>query len=172
MTLTRTQRSNLRKLADYLETLPRRYRHFDMTYYAEHRGECELEVGSMPATAPDRFLSNCGAVACAVGHGPAAGVRMRKSEYENAIKYQDDIDWNGYSERAFGADPNERMYGGLWHFLFGPQWRSADNTPWGAAARIRYILKHREPPPGWNYKPPTVKLYDEYRVDRREAAHV
>ncbi len=49
-------KENLKKLADYLDTLPPDYIGFDMTFF------------------------QCGTVGCAVGHGPAAGIPRKYDE--------------------------------------------------------------------------------------------
>jgi hypothetical protein len=165
--LTPTQRSNLLKLADYLEALPANYEHFNMAYYARHFGGCDIgagDGGALPATAPEKFLSNCGTIACAVGHGPAAGIPMQKSEYEAVERdpVNHGIDWDSYAERVFGAN----LDGNLWHFLFSASWRFIDNTALGAAARIRYVLE-RGLPERWEFE--TARpLYEDYRADRRK----
>lgn len=119
VTLTRTQRSNLRKLATYLESLPAVYKHFDMAIY--FRGSRNLTMDSSPA--------ECGTVACAAGHGPAAGIKP------NAYY------WSDYVGRNFTDDD-----GDVYEFLFASSWCEIDNTHQGAAQRIRYFLKFGIPP--------------------------
>lgn len=136
---TKKQRQNLAKLAIYLEGLPPSYGHFDMRHYAHHRGDCDLGISPMfyAAKKPDEFLHNCGTVACAAGHGPAAGMPFRRDEF-----YDGEIAcWGDYTSRAFGGD--ERPNGGwvsLFDFFFESDWRDYDNHHYGAAARIRYFL--------------------------------
>jgi hypothetical protein len=128
------KRRNLAKLAQYLESLPEDYRHFDMSDFASHNGDCSEVVGDAMvalATDPAKFFSNCGTVACALGHGPAAGVRMKLEEAQ-------DHDWDAYCERQFGI-PAQRV-NATWDFLFSSSWSFIDDTPRGAAARIRYYL--------------------------------
>ena len=105
--LTDTQRSNLTRLADYLAKGKTKHQ-FDMRDYYEE--------------------SPCGTVACAAGHGPAAGVRMMKAE-----------DWVEYVDRVFGESVAQ------WYWCFCDCWGSTDNTPQGAAARIRYMLENGVP---------------------------
>lgn len=61
------KRSNLEKLAAYLETLPVDYQHFSMRSYLTKDGS----YVSYPEEANTAI--DCGTIACAVGHGPAAG---------------------------------------------------------------------------------------------------
>jgi hypothetical protein len=133
------QRANLLKLANYLESLPASYKHFDMSAYARYNGDSVL---SMPPELyavldPKTFLGKCGTVACAVGHGPAAGIEL--TDEEQAFRLM----WYRYSARAFGADHYIRRssyYMKVFDFLFSADWAVYDNHHYGAAARIRYLL--------------------------------
>lgn len=119
---------NLTKLANYLDTLPEGYEHFDMDkFYADRfDGFFTSETN----------LNERGAVACAVGHGPAAGIRPRKHHWRGNGR----IGWVSYSEELLLPD------GEVWDFLFSNGWAERDNTPRGAAARIRYVLSGGEIP--------------------------
>lgn len=115
---TKKQRANLDKLATYLESLPEDYQEFDMTqYYDDYSSE------TIPSEVVAGAPVPCGSAACAIGHGPAAGVRT----------YKDDS-WEEYASRAFGASN------------FGPQegeyMFDADmgGNHWDAAKRIRTVL--------------------------------
>jgi hypothetical protein len=147
-------RNNLLKLADYLESLPENYGHFDMFRYASHQGDCDLpqDVNIMAATAPQDFLSNCGTVACAVGHGPAAGIMPSpKLLADTELQNFPDFSWNDYVQEAFGIrldgmvenhfDQDVHRQEHLrFDFMFGSKWSHWDNSHYGAAARIRYYL--------------------------------
>jgi hypothetical protein len=118
------QRKNLKALATYLETLNTEESpvKFDMREF-----ECET-------------------AACAVGFGPLAGIQ--KFSFE---------DWYSYADRAFGACPffGPDMRRGpvrAFEYMFGSQWEKHDNTPEGAARRIREFLKHGIPRWGWRSK--------------------
>lgn len=155
---TATQRKNLLKLAAYLESLPADYSHFGMRFYADHRGDCDLpmEEDLYAAKDPQGFLTNCGTVACAVGHGPAAGIRPKTSEFYMDGRKAFDFDWNVYVERAFGIGPTTEEFA----FLFSDKWVGLDDHHYGAAARIRYYLdtgEVREPSYG------AVEVYEPYR---------
>lgn len=136
------QRANLLKLAEYLESLPPSYKHFDMTDYAYHKGTHDLPLPPdvMAATRPVEFLSDCGTVACAAGHGPAAGIKLRSDELGRRGSRFVDVRWVAYIERAFGIDAFTPTFG----FLFGGDWREADNHHYGAAARIRFFLSDND----------------------------
>lgn len=111
-TLSEKHRANLLKLAEYLEKLPVDYRNFDMMLYSSRA----------------RFAApqtSCGSVGCAIGHGPDANIPALKNE-----------DWTKYSSRAFIPSTQYSM----WRWCFSPEWAFVDNTPQGAAKRIRWLL--------------------------------
>lgn len=116
--------ANLEKLAAYLESLPDDYEYFDMFDFfwikEQYSGYTRPEVAGLPG--------DCGAVACAVGHGPAAGIPAHYGE-----------GWNRYSERVFDLPDM------AWDWCFSDAWKKVDNTPHGAAARIRYLLANGLP---------------------------
>lgn len=133
-------RDNLAHLATYLEALPADYQHFDMSMYMNGDDETEYALGNAP-------LLHCGTVACACGHGPAAGMPLLPSEIRWNIG-----DWGAYTERVFELTAAED------DFLFAGFWESFDNTHQGAAARIRYLLDNGAPD-AFNYDP---SVYQEY----------
>lgn len=67
----------------------------------------------------------CGTVACAAGHGPSLGIAALPNET-----------WAAYVPRVF-IGGNAPAY----DWLFGGGWHRTDNTPAGAAERIRVALK-------------------------------
>lgn len=116
-------RDNLMKLADGLDALPDNYEHFGMAYYFSSRGNSRD-----PSTRAS--VASCGAVACALGHAPSIlGIRGRKGE-----------DWLEYNARVLGLDSYP-----AWVWCFSSDWYCTDNTPQGAAARIRWLLEHGLP---------------------------
>ena len=172
---TEEQRANLDKLATYLEALPEEYDHFDMRwYFNELAGLDALDdfeaLGLAPDTDTDtvalssglvgtEHLNVCGTVACAIGHGPAAGVAPQGGE-----------GWSDYTIRAFGdgendtSDRDTRV--GVYTWAFHEAWAHYDNTPQGAAQRIRYALKHGVPIL-WDYTS-AVELYQENTTGDKE----
>lgn len=82
----------------------------------------------------------CGTVACAVGHGPAAGL---------PVEPEDCNDWFVYSKRVFGLE----IEGPEWDWCFGPEWHFVDNSPTGAARRIRHVIEYGVP----------INAYDQAR---------
>lgn len=129
--LSAEQRSNLDKLATYLEGLPVGYRHFRMSVYAKGAPESDF------ALRPRTTLRHCGTAACALGHGPASGVKLAP----RYVHRQDDVWWSDYGWGAFGAQPGSPLF----RFLFSPDWEMSDNHHHGAAKRIRWILAGNPP---------------------------
>jgi hypothetical protein len=154
------QRQNLLKLADYLDSLPPDYQHFDMLFYTEHFGECEFDPDEAAAKGL-QYLENCGTVACAVGHGPAAGVALNSNEKRRLAHWGTPgaIAWGEYSRRAFYSRPSE------FAFLFASDWAEFDNHHYGAAARIRYLLDRGDAPLSFRGYATSriVELYAPYR---------
>ncbi len=124
--LTDYQRANLAKLANYLDSVepPK----FDMRWF--NNGTFNKGCTGSPNV--------CGTVSCAVGHGPAAGIEPCP-----------DDTWASYAKREFvgydGDDNEAYIDNPVFDFLFDSDWEDVDNTPAGAAARIRYFLKNGIP---------------------------
>jgi hypothetical protein len=162
MSLTHDQRENLAKLASYLEQLPPDYEHFEM--------------GGWIGAAPDNVILNyalhnggvaqCGTVACAVGHGPAAGILVPEHMIYS-IGPRMRVSWWPYS-RLFVSVPR------YFDWLFSAKWGVVDNTPHGAAARIRYVLDRGTPPDEFksvdDVRPSDLDLYAPYRIDAKARA--
>lgn len=87
---TPKQRANLAKLAAHLEALPADYAEFDMGSYQKREGFCNDLTLARRLKAP-----TCGSSACAIGHGPFAGIRV-----------YGDYSWPSYAERVFGTCDN------------------------------------------------------------------
>jgi len=119
--LTDEQRSNLRTLAAYLRTLPTDYPDFAMSDFTN-----DAAGNGHPR------IVGCGTAACAVGHGPAAGIAPL--EYEKT--------WVEYSYRTLCDDADG------WDWCFSGCWSDVDNSAHGAAARIEHMLDHGVPTDG------------------------
>lgn len=122
-----TQVANLEKLATFLETQcdPT---HFDMSdFFLDGKG-----VFYMPYQVSKKDYNECGTVACAAGYGPAAGIEPKSKESKN---------WFVYVINNFTRGDGE-----VYFWCFSSDWAYVDNTPLGAAKRIRYMLKHRHIP--------------------------
>lgn len=116
-------RENLEKLRDYLWSLPKNYTHFDMRTFYKSADAVPLVDSAQIARTPE-YLDPCGTVACAAGHGPAAGIPVLDQE-----------NWPDYAWRVF------KLSYAQWEWCFDPYWRRIDNTPHGAAARIDWLLR-------------------------------
>jgi hypothetical protein len=119
---TSKKTDNLLTLAYYLLNLPKDYKEFNMKVLCRPRDEfyprtCE------PIEAVENM--KCGAVACALGHGPLAGIKPKRGE-----------DWREYSGRCFCPRASHE-----WEWCFGQGWQGVDSTPKGAAQRILYLLE-------------------------------
>lgn len=129
------RRDSLKKLADYLYNLPENYSHFHMGVYFEADYEGHQEDVLEDLELYDSLLHSCGTSACALGHGPAAGVNP----------YGGCGDWDDYALFNFGIKPNSNA----WKWLFSPYWDSTinaeDNTPKAAALRIYQYLESDVP---------------------------
>lgn len=138
------QISNLKKLARYLATKPKQYVHFDMTTFFgnEDRTLAKYEYDLLETP-------RCGSVACAVGHGPAAGIFSKDPELMREILGNEGalsgaLSWQEYyTECLIPSDGHEHSQ--MWHWCFSSEWADYDNTPYGAAQRIFYMLKYGVP---------------------------
>lgn len=158
--LTAENIGNLEKLATYLESLPADYEHFSMLdYYCGERPAADYALHN-------GGLGKCGAVACAVGHGPAAGILAPEEMVNRSI-----VDWNAYAGLFVGSYETAE-----YDWAFYDNWAAFDDTPHGAAARIRYMLA-KGTPSGFSRRDirdlglSFVALYAPYRIDASAAAN-
>lgn len=132
-------RENLTKLATFLDELPENYRQFYMSDFTNSY----LTPEQLARYQSDPTYNLCDSAACAVGHAPAAGIKVDPSTFTQQILegYSTDI-WDAYVQAAFGIG----FDGPEFEFMFGGGWSEVDNTPKGAAARIRYVLDGKHIP--------------------------
>jgi len=154
MTLQPINRERLQQLANYLESLPKSYKHFGMTDYLEPSLDAEKSLKDYALN--NGGVASCGTAACAVGHGPAAGIYVPR----HLIMADWAVDWNRYALLFTGQ---HHVMESLWHWMFSGAWDDVDNHHWGAAARIRYVLADK-PIPEDCYEPRRGhrKLYREF----------
>lgn len=125
--LFKRQRANLETLAAYLWTLPANYPDFEMSDFVSAADPFGREASFAHVA--------CGTAACAVGHGPKAGIAPVAGEM-----------WRDYSERVFISPKTEYdTEDDAWEWCFGAGWARTDNTVHGAAARIEWMLEHGVP---------------------------
>lgn len=92
--------------------------------------------------------TDCGTIACACGHGPFAGVKMKSTE-----------SWQSYAKRCFiGTTNYSNCRYNLHMWCFSAGWSPIDNTPKGAAKRIFMMLEHGIPVGKFFNK----KIYESY----------
>lgn len=129
--ITDFHRANLLKLADYLDTVAQA--NFDMGEYRLYRYDDDEDWDIADGLNPNDKEPECGTVCCAAGSGLLAGIPAIPSDYY----------WDAYIQRVFGVrmgDSDE-----VWSWLFHYMWKHVDNTPAGAAKRIRYFLERGVP---------------------------
>ena len=110
-------KENLKLMADYIETIPQEK--FDMRLF--RTGE--------------QIKHACGSVGCVIGHCTILDERPLPMDYLG------DIEFYAWSLEFTGVDPSSSE----WGYLFSSDWGAADNTPTGAASRIRYFLENGLP---------------------------
>lgn len=166
--LTPARRARLEKLATYLEGLPKRYKHFDMSDYMALPSYDERVIAY---ALKNGGVNKCGTVACALGHGPAAGILVPRSMVLKEL-YSRRVNWAKYGDLFTGDYYASAGASRLFRWLFGGEWSEVDNHHYGAAARIRYVLAHGAPPVEYDEgaKARWRKVYAPYRIDAKVAA--
>lgn len=113
-------KDNLLKMADYIETIPQEL--FDM--------DCSHRVGN-------RKRSKCQGIGDILGHCTILDNGLLPLYEDGFIDF---ITWSEeFTEIGWISNSNE------WHFLFWSEWVYTDNTPTGAAKRIRYLVENGLP---------------------------
>ena len=131
---------NLQILAKCLDSLPAND-YFDMGTYLDPLENVRFNaVDNAIIEYTKTGHKPCGTAACAVGHAPHFGIGDITAFADN-----DDgalINWYSYSNQYL-IEPNNGT--GAWNWCFSPDWAALDNTPQGAAKRIRYLLEQGVP---------------------------
>jgi len=151
-------RVNLATLASELEALPADYAQFEMDSFIDGDTYRNSEAIKQYLLT-NGGVASCGTSACAVGHGPSAGLFFKADEI--GIDLGDDEllpDWSKYVRRVFGV----AAFSDDFNFMFGGNWHDYDNTVHGAAARIRYYLARGVPEA---YRAYDSSIYQEYLID-------
>ena len=123
---TKTNKENLTKLRDYLAALPDDYQNLEMSCFAiaEH-----IAANATPET-------GCNTPACAVAHGPAAGIRMSKRYCYNTGMY----DFARYARDNFINLAGDA--GDLFRFAFSGNWPDSLAE---VICRLTMIIEERVP---------------------------
>jgi hypothetical protein len=116
---------NLLKLASYLESLPKDYKHFEMEVYNNDEDQVDP-------------IKGCGTVACAIGHTPyVKTIPLNIEDYlKTYINNKCYVDWSGMCEDSYGVEETSDAY----EWCFSSSWAATDNTPQGAAKRIKAFV--------------------------------
>lgn len=125
-------KENLLKMADFIEKVPQEM--FDISKYRRSNKSSPI----------------CNSIGCVIGH-------CTELDPEGVEEFRDesgDIDFKEWSEHFTGLINLKE-----WRWCFSAYWEDLDNTPTGAAKRIRYLVKYGLPE-GW--KKPRVKDLEIY----------
>jgi len=122
---------NMIRLASYLEEFVTQDM-FDMSRFRR--------VQDSPHTIDFISKTDCGTIGCALGWCPfIEGLEPLSEEindkHPEAAKENPILDWRAYCLRVIGTGTGSLN----WNFLFSGSWDSFDNTPNGAAGRLRYL---------------------------------
>lgn len=144
--LSQQHRDNLAKLADVLsdkDQVKKLTGGFNMRAFASRWDSRLNRTKLIPL--PSRNV--CGTVCCAIGVGSLL-----------MIPQEPDMEWLEYTATTYGInydgsydgspdrDPQERRaHQEAFEWMFGEDWEYRDNTPEGAAKRIKYFLEHGVP---------------------------
>jgi len=112
-------KENLNKMADYIETIPQD--RFDMGKF--RTGEYKER--------------ECASVGCVLGHCTVIDENLLPIDHDN------NIDFPNWSLEFTGLHPFYHLE--KWQYLFSSDWSYVDNTPVGAAKRIRHFLEQGLP---------------------------
>lgn len=111
----------LLKLADLLDTIEPE--NFNMVAYSN---------GDLESYEPEHI---CGTVACSLGYGPLIEPPV-ESDYICEYDFHREFQYDRYSDRVTGMN----VYSAGRQWCFAGIWARFDNTPKGAAARIRVLV--------------------------------
>ena len=111
-------KKNLLRMADHIEKVP------------QERFNPEIYRGRS-----DDFTPECNSVGCTIGHCAIL------DKWENVPRNDfGNIQFFTWSRQFTGV-----MSLSEWKYLFDPNWHKTDNTPTGAAKRIRYFVENGLP---------------------------
>ena len=108
--------NNLNILANYLDGVPQDQ--FTMRTFARMDTDSEIPL----------HAHECKTAGCAIGWAPMAGFEILDTDQA----------WADYSERVFDLNFGSRA----WAWCFAGTWARVDDSPAGAAKRIRYLIEH------------------------------
>jgi hypothetical protein len=143
---------NLLKLADWLDEWGERLEQegqFDMYAYRSRGGEPRLNLedadGEGGGRVEDDLKINegCSTAACALGWATVVpGLEVVVGDFRwDALNEVWQLNWLDYCVRVFDLTGAGQLHGSAWEWLFGPSWWEWDNTPVGAARRVRELVR-------------------------------
>jgi hypothetical protein len=155
--LTPARRARLIQLADFLDTLPKRTRKFNMRLWFDDKKNTFNEGDYIKA--PTEIMHNCGTAACALGWAPAAGLTVPPRYIFTTYLGLSGVNWFDFAKDFVG----DRNLAHSW--CFSGNWTTIDNTPHGAAARIRYLLHRGDVPANFDGNPRRLhrEIYERFR---------
>ena len=140
-------KENLLKLADFLDGV--KGSNFRMETYRS--GGVLDDLDSTDLRMGKEEIEKCGTSCCALGWAPCVpGLEVEPSDWDDDGGY-DSFSWSKYGLRVFGLrdntydDPEDE-----WNWCFRGEWENKDNTPKGAAARIRHLVVYGLPGDWWD----------------------
>ena len=110
-------KENLLRMADYSETIPQE--RFDVEIFREDNNHNTHE---------------CKSVGCTIGHCTIL------DKYDNVPLFRGLINYVQWSYQFTGISKVSE-----WEYLFSADWKDVDNTPTGAAKRIRHFVENGLP---------------------------
>lgn len=130
-------KENLLKLADYLENNVTQEQ-FHMHTFRQRPNRATGGLNSLGFVS----LNDCGTIGCAAGWGPfVKGLELIKNDFK-AYSDKPTVDFvTEYIPRVFGIEMEHEE----WDFVFSGAWEKFDNTPKGAANRIKYLVENGLP---------------------------
>lgn len=117
-------KENLLRMADYIETIPQEQ--FGMGMY-----RMGIEVTT---------TQKCGTVGCVIGHCTILDTPENFKRFKRA-GLRGTMDFKNWSREFTGIT----AFSDTWNYLFSGNWEKIDNTPQGAAKRIREVVEHGLP---------------------------
>lgn len=130
-------KDNLLKLAKFLDTLDQEQ--FHMKYLrAEKYDHSRLGIKLISLFPQDigKDINTCNSIGCTLGWAVSIPeFKLERGDFSNTSPFP--LLWNEYCYRIFDISPETIV----WDFLFSEEWEHIDNTPTGAASRIRYVLE-------------------------------
>lgn len=142
---------NLLKMADWLETQCPQDQfnmHLFLSKYPPNSSQISM----------NEALISCETVGCVIGSIPKVFGVFPRSYSTSSRSFN--FDWISLGARVFGTFINKH-----WDWMFGAEWGYLDNTPLGAAKRIRYFVQNKNHPVWYRWEKIEAPLYTTTREE-------